>query len=113
MALSRRIPVITNRVERFTLDSNVGRLTAARNVDCLTVASFEVPSKLHLSLKSRVPSHNPPKQETLPDSLRFGTSDYTLNERPGRPTTFPLPPVLAPPPPLSSRLPRHMSTSLD
>src|SRR5260370_19691773 len=78
VALSRRIPDITNRAERFTLDSNVCRLTAARNVHCLTVASFEVPRQLHLSLKSRSPSHNPPTHETIPDSLRFEPADHTL-----------------------------------
>src|SRR5437016_5567395 len=45
-ALSRNSPIVTNKVNRFVVASNVDRLT---------VASNEVQRKLHLSLESGVP----------------------------------------------------------
>src|SRR5260370_9417541 len=83
VALSRNSPVITNRADRFAL---------TRNVERLTVAKIEVRSKLHLFLESGIPHRGLPKPWALPDSPRFGTFNYTLNERPGRTTSFPLRP---------------------
>src|SRR6266436_2573199 len=77
VALSRKIPAITNRV---------GRLTAAKN---------EVPSKLHLSLESGIPRRSLPKPgDTSQIPAAWNARLYT--ERKARPTTtLPLRPGLA------------------
>src|SRR5713226_7205731 len=71
VALSRNSPVISNRA---------GRLAAARK---------EVRSKLHLSLESGAPRRGLPGPWLIPDYPRFEAPNYTLNEWPGRTTTFP------------------------